>query len=124
LQQKHIGVVAYCSYYREDRGIHTYRGIHSSSHDSRRRDLSNAKINTWKNNPILGERAHRHGSRGSDGHMRSMRNISLALHQSDIHCSKWEILFRGISRHPSRGRNPKESSGRGSIPKERTTLFH
>jgi hypothetical protein len=124
LQQKHIAVVAYCSYDREDRGRHTHRGIHSSSHDSRRRDLSDAKINTWKMSHILGERAHRHSPRGSDGHKGSMREISSALNQSDIPCSKGEILFRGISSHPGKGSIPKESSGRGSIPKERTTLFH
>jgi hypothetical protein len=108
-------VVAYCSYFREDRGRHTHRGSHSSSHDSRRIDLIlDAKINTWKNITILGEREQRHGSRGSDGHKGSMRNISSSLHQSDIPFSKGERLFIGRSRHPSRG----------SIPKERTTIFH
>jgi hypothetical protein len=124
LQQKHIAVVAYCSYCREDRGRHTHRGSHSSSHDSRRRDLSDAKINTWKKSPILGERAQRHSSRGSDGHRGSMSDISSTLHQSDIPCSKGERLFRGRSKASDRGSNPKESSGRGSSPKERTTLFH
>jgi hypothetical protein len=60
----------------------------------------------------------RHGSRGS------MSNMFLALHQSDIPSSKGERLFRGISRHPGRGSIPKESSHRGSSPKERNTLFH
>jgi hypothetical protein len=124
LQQKHIAVVAYCSYCREDRGRHTHRGSHSSSHDSRRRYLSDAKINTWKKSPILGERAQRHSSRGSDGHRGSMSDISSALHQSDIPCSKGERLFRGRSKAFRQGENPKESSGRGSSPKERTTLFH
>jgi hypothetical protein len=86
------------------------------------RDLSDAKINTYKKSPILGERAHRHGSRGSDGHKGSMSDISLALHQNGIPCSKRERLFIGRSMHPGRERNPKESLGRGSIPKERTTL--
>jgi hypothetical protein len=35
-------LVAYCSSCREDRGRHTLRGSHSSSHDSRRRYLSDA----------------------------------------------------------------------------------
>jgi hypothetical protein len=60
----------------------------------------------------------KHGSKGS------MRDMFSTLHQSDIPCSKWEILFRGTSRHLGRGSNPKESLDRGSIPKERTTLFH
>jgi len=31
---------------------------------------------------MLGERAHRHVSRGSDGHMGSMSYMNLVLHQS------------------------------------------
>jgi len=88
-------LVAYCSSCREDRGRHTLRGSHSSSHDSRRRYLSDAyqeKI------PIFEERAHRYNSRGSDGHRGSMSDVSLTLHQSDIPCSKGERLFRGISK--------------------------
>jgi hypothetical protein len=37
-------MVAYCSSSREDRGRHTLRGSHSSSHDSRRRYLSDAYL--------------------------------------------------------------------------------
>jgi hypothetical protein len=37
-------MVAYCSYCREDRGRHTLRGSHSSSHDSRRRYLLDAYL--------------------------------------------------------------------------------
>jgi hypothetical protein len=37
-------MVAYCSSCREDRGRHTLRGSHSSSHDSRRRYLSDAYL--------------------------------------------------------------------------------
>jgi hypothetical protein len=74
---------------------------------------------------MLGERAQRHVSKGNDGHRGSMSDMYSTLHQSDIPCSKGEILFRGISKaSPDKGSNPKESSGRGSIPKERTTLFH
>jgi hypothetical protein len=47
-------MVEYCSYCREDRGRHTLRGSHSSSHDSRRRYLSDAYLEKI---PILEERA-------------------------------------------------------------------
>jgi hypothetical protein len=60
----------------------------------------------------------------SDSHKGSMSDIFSALHMSDIPCSKWERLFRGISRHPGRGSNLKESSGRGRKPKERMILCH
>jgi hypothetical protein len=116
LQQKHIAVVAYCSYCREDRGRHTHRGSHSSSHDSRRRDLSDAKINTWKKSPILGERAQRHSSRGSDGHRGSMSDISSTLHQSDIPCSKGERLFRGRSKAFRQGEHPQGEFRQGEQP--------
>jgi hypothetical protein len=62
-------MVAYCSSCREDRGIHTLRGSHSSSHDSRRRYLSDAY---QENRPIFEERVQRHNSRGSDGHRGNM----------------------------------------------------
>jgi hypothetical protein len=88
-------MVAYCSSCREDRGKHTLRGIHYSSHDSRRRYLSNTYI---EKRPIFVERAQRHNSRGSDGHRGSMFDVFSALHQSDIPCSKWERLFRGRSK--------------------------
>jgi hypothetical protein len=91
-------VVAYCSYCREYRGRHTHRGSHSSSHDSRRRDLSDTKVNNWKNIPILGERAHRHSSKGRNGHKGRMRDMFSTLHWRDIPCSKWEILFRERSK--------------------------
>jgi hypothetical protein len=123
LKENHIVVVAYCSYCREYKGRHTHRGIHSSSHNSRRRDLSDAKTNTWKMIPILGERAKRHSSRGIYGHRGSICYISLELQQSNIPYSKG-ILLRGNQRNSGRGSIPKDSSGRGSIPKERTTIFH
>jgi hypothetical protein len=55
-------MVAYCSYCREDRGRHTHRASHSSSHDSRRRYLSDAYL---EKNPIFEERAQKHNSRGA-----------------------------------------------------------
>jgi hypothetical protein len=65
-------MVEYCSYCREDRGRHTLKGSHSSSHDSRRRYLSNAYL---EKNPLFEERAQKHNSRGSDGHRGSMFNV-------------------------------------------------
>ena len=76
-------------------GIHNHRGIHSSSHDSRRRYLSDAYLEKI---PIFEERAQRHNSRRSDGHRGSMFDVFSALHQNDIPCSKGEILFRGRSK--------------------------
>ena len=78
-------MVAYCSSCKEDRGRHILRGIHSSSHDSRSRYLSDAYL---EKSPIFEEREHMHNSRGGDGHRGSMFNVYLALHQSDIPCSK------------------------------------
>jgi hypothetical protein len=91
---------------REDRGRHTHRGSHSSSHDSRRRYLSDAYL---EKSPIFEERAKRHDSRGSDGHRGSIRNISSTLHQIDIPCSKGERLFRG--RSTRQGEQPQEENG-------------
>jgi hypothetical protein len=88
-------MVAYCSYCKEYRGIHTLRGSHSSSHHSRRRYLSNTYL---EKRPIFEERAQRHNSKGSNGHRGSMFDVFLALHQSDIPCSKGETLFKGISK--------------------------
>jgi hypothetical protein len=59
-RSKDLHLVAYCSSCREDRGRHTLRGSHSSSHDSRRRYLSNAY---QEKRPIFEERGQRHGSR-------------------------------------------------------------
>jgi hypothetical protein len=85
-------MVAYCSSCREYKGRHTLRGSHCSSHDSRRRYLSDAYL---EKRPIFEERAYRHNSRGSDGHRGSMRNVFSALHQIDIPYSKGERLFSG-----------------------------
>ena len=49
-------------------------------------------------NPILEERAQENNFRGSNGQRGSMFDVSSALLQSDIPCSKGEILFRGISK--------------------------
>jgi hypothetical protein len=68
-RSKNRHMVAYCSSCREDRGIHTLRGSHSSSRDSRRRYLSNTYL---EKRPIFEERAQKHNSRGSDGHKGSM----------------------------------------------------
>jgi hypothetical protein len=88
-------MVAYCSSCREDRGRHTLRGSHYSSHDSRRRYLSYAY---QENRPIFEERAQRHNFRGSDGHRGNMFNVFSALHHIDIPCSKGERLFIGRSK--------------------------
>jgi hypothetical protein len=97
-------MVAYCSSYREDRGRHTLRGSHSSSHDSRRRYLSDEY---QEKRSIFEERAQRHNSRGSDGHRGNMFNVFLALHQSDIPCSKGVRLFRGRSKEFREGEQPQ-----------------
>jgi hypothetical protein len=79
-------MVAYCSSCREDRGIHTLRVIHSSSHDSRRY-LSDAYL---EKSPIFEERAHRDNSRRIDGHRGSMFDVSSSLHHNDIPSFKRE----------------------------------
>jgi hypothetical protein len=56
LQQKHIVVVTYYLYCREDRGRHTHRGSHYSSRDSRRRYLSDANLVKWN---LYLEKKHR-----------------------------------------------------------------
>jgi hypothetical protein len=75
-------MIAYCSSYREDRGRHTLRGSHSSSHDSRRKYLSNTYL---EKRPIFEERAQKHNSRGSDGHRGSMfdRDYTVATRQGE-----------------------------------------
>jgi hypothetical protein len=65
-------------------------GSHSSSHDSRRRYLSNTYL---KKRPIFEEREQMHNSRRSDGHRGSMFDVFSALHQIDIPCSKGERLY-------------------------------
>jgi hypothetical protein len=97
-------MVAFCSSCREDRGRHTLRGSHSSSHDSRRRYLSNAYL---EKSHIFEERAQRHNSRGSNGHRRSMFDVYSALHRSYIACSKGERLLRGRSKASKQGEQPQ-----------------
>ena len=95
-------MVAYCSSCREVRGRHTLRGSHSSSHDSRRRYLSNTYL---EKRPIFEERAQRHNSRGSDGHRGSMFDVFSALHQIDIPYTKGERLY---SSNKTGGAAPRE----------------
>jgi hypothetical protein len=85
-------MVAYCSSCLEDRGRHTLRGIHSSSHVYRRRYLSNTYL---EKRPIFEERAQKHNSRRSDGHRGSMFDEFSELHHIDIPCSKGERLYNG-----------------------------
>jgi hypothetical protein len=96
-------MVAHCSYCREDKGRHTHRGSHSSSHDSRRRYLSYAYL---EKSPIFEERAHKHNSRGSNGHRGSMFNVSLVQKGRDY------------------SEEDQRHSDRGSNPKRRMALFH
>jgi hypothetical protein len=69
-----------------------------------------------KKRPILGERAQMHGSRGSDGHTRSMSYIYSSLHQSDIPCSKGERLFTGRSKAFRQGEKPQGEFKKGERP--------
>ena len=108
-------MVAYCSSCKEDRQRHTLRGIHYSSHDSRRRYLSNTYI---EKRPIFGERVQRHNSRGSDGHRGSMFDVFSALHQSDIPFSKGERLFRRRSKALGQGEQPQGKFKQGEQPQD------
>jgi hypothetical protein len=113
-------MVAYCSSCREERGRHTLRGSNSSSHDSRRRYLSDAYV---EKSPIFEERARRHNSKRSDGHRGSMFDVSSSLHHSDIHCSKGERLFRGISKEFRQGEQPRGDFKQGEQPQEENGPF-
>jgi hypothetical protein len=97
-------MVAQCSSCRKYRGDIPILGGHSSSHDSRKRYLPDAYL---EKSPIFEERAQKHNSRGSNGHKWSMFYASSALHQSDIPCSKGEILFRGRSKALRQGEQPQ-----------------
>jgi hypothetical protein len=70
-------MVAYYSSCIEYRGRHTLKGSHSSSHNSRRRYLSNAYL---EKRPIFEERAQNHNSSGSNGHKGSMFDVFSSLH--------------------------------------------
>jgi hypothetical protein len=65
---------------------------------------------------MLGERAQRHVSKGNDGHRGSMSDMSSTLHQSDIPCSKGEILFRGSSKASRQGEQPQGEFRQGEQP--------
>jgi hypothetical protein len=95
-------------------------GSHSSSHDSRRIYLSDAYL---EKSPIFEERAHKHNSRGSDGHRGSMFDVSSALYQSYIPCSKGERLFRGSSKAFKKGEQPQGEFKQGEQPQDENGPF-
>jgi hypothetical protein len=76
-----------------------------------------------KKRHILGEREQIHSSRGSDGHKGSMSYIYSSLHQSDIPCSKGEILFRGRSKEFRQGEHPQGEFGQGDHPQGENDSF-
>jgi hypothetical protein len=84
-------------------------------HDSRRRYLSDAYL---EKSPILEERAQEHNFRGSNGHRGSMFDVSSALLQSDIPCSKGERLFRGRSKAFKQGEQPQGEFKQGEQPQD------
>jgi hypothetical protein len=88
-------------------------GSHYSSRDSMRTYLSDAHL---EKSPIFEERAHKHNSRGSNSHKRSMFDVSLELHQSDISFSKGERLFIGISKALRQGDQPQGKFKQGEQP--------
>jgi hypothetical protein len=113
-------MVAYCSSCREYKGRHTLSGSHSSSHDSRRRYLSDAYLEKI---PILEERAHEHNLRGSNGHRGSMFDVASTLHQSDLACSKGERLFKGGSNAFGEGEQPQGEFKQGEQPQDENGPF-
>jgi hypothetical protein len=76
-----------------------------------------------KKRHILGEREHMHISRGSNGHMGSMSYISSALHQSDIPCSKGEILFIGRPKAFRQREKPQGEFRKGDHPQGENDPF-
>jgi hypothetical protein len=103
-------MVAYCSSCREDRGRHTLRGSHSSSHDSRRRYLKK------EHKSIIPGGAMVTGGVCSMYLQHYIRVISLV--------QKGRDYSEEVQRHSDRGRSPKESSSKGSSPKRRMALCH
>jgi hypothetical protein len=103
-------MVAYCSSCREDRGRHTLRGSHSSSHDSRRRYLKK------EHKSIIPGGAMVTGGICSMYFQHYIRVISLV--------QKGRDYSEEDQRNSDRGSSPKESSSKGSIPKRRMALFH
>jgi hypothetical protein len=103
-------MVAYCSSCREDRGRHTLRGSHSSSHDSRRRYLKK------EHKSIIPGGAMVTGGVCLMYLQHYIRVISLV--------QKGRDYSEEVQRHSYRGSNPKESSSKGSSPKMRMALCH
>jgi hypothetical protein len=103
-------MVAYCSSCREDRGRHTLRGSHSSSHDSRRRYLK-------KEHKII-----------IPGGAMVTRGVCSMYFQHYIRVisliQKGRDYSEEYQRHSDRGSTPKESSSKGSSPKRRMALYH
>jgi hypothetical protein len=73
--------------------------------------------------PIFQEKAQSHNSNGNDGHRGSMRDVFLALHHSDIACSKGKRLFRGISKEFKQGEQPQGEFKQGDHPQEENEPF-
>jgi hypothetical protein len=103
-------MVAYCSYFIEDRGRHTLRGSHSSSHDSRRRYLKK------EHKRIIPGETMVTGGVCSLYLQHYIRVISIV--------QKGRDYSEEVQRHSDRGRSPKESSSNGSNPKRRMALCH
>jgi hypothetical protein len=103
-------MVAYCSSCREDRGRHTLRGSHSSSHDSRKRYLKKEHKN------IIPRGAMVIGGVCSMYLQHYIRVISLV--------QKGRDYSEEVQRHSDRGSSPKEISSKGSNPKMRMALCH
>jgi hypothetical protein len=85
---------------------------------------------------MLGERAHRHVSKGSDFHKGRINDMTSLLHQSDTLCQRGRYYsYEGresnqrlrntkkYQRHLDRGSIPKEISVEGSSPKGRYPLL-
>jgi hypothetical protein len=85
------------------------------------RCLSNAYL---EKSPIFEKITQIHNSRESDGHRGSMSDVSSALHQSGIPCSKGERLFRGRSKELRHGEHPQGELKKGEFPQGENTLFH
>jgi hypothetical protein len=103
-------MVAYCSSCREDRGRHTLRGIHSSSHDSRRRYLKK------EHKSIIPGGAMVIGGVCLMYLQNYIRVISLI--------QKGRDYSEEVQRNSYRGSSAKESSSNESSPKMRMALCH
>jgi hypothetical protein len=101
-------MVAYCSSCREYRGRHTLRGIHSSSHDSRRRYLKKEHKRIIPGGEMVT------GGVCSMYLQHYIRVISLL--------QKGRYYSEEVQRNSDRGSSPKESSSKGSSPKMRISL--